>query len=178
MRPRQPDKVKLVVSLFTGERSLFGEALEKLQNRFGRIDFLSELLDFSSTDYYAQEFGGGLKRRVASFEPLMELEDLPAVKAITNGLEAEYLKGGRRLINIDPGYIALEKFVLASCKNFSHRIYIGGGVHADLTMIYRGRAFASLPWTYPDYDEAGMKSILKQIRRRYALHLGKGLKNG
>ncbi|MBI1912989.1 MAG: DUF4416 family protein [Deltaproteobacteria bacterium] len=179
MRPRQIDPVKLVISIFTNETNLFPEALSRLEERFGAIDCLSETLDFSSTDYYEGEFGTGLKRKIASFEELINIEDLAPIKLFTNALEAEYLKGdNKRRVNIDPGFMALEKFVLASCKNFSHRIYLKEGVFADLTMIYEQGRFRSLEWTYPDYNTDAMKALLKQIRKRYAFKIGKGLKRG
>jgi hypothetical protein len=74
--------------------------------------------------------------------------------------------------------VALEKFVLASCKNFSHRIYLGSGVWADLTLIYRAGGFMALEWTYPDYKGAAMTTLIEQIRNRYAFVLGRGLKIG
>lgn len=174
MRPHDPDPVKLVVSMFTNEDGLFGAALDRLIRRFGPPDLLSEPLPFDNTVYYEQEFGGGLVRKVASFEGLIEAGGLPRAKLFTNSIEEGLSTQGRRRINIDPGYMALEKFVLASCKNFSHRIFLGHGVYADLTLIYAGKAFQTLPWTYPDYGSTAVTGILKEIRRRYALQLGKG----
>ena len=62
-----------------------------------------------------------------------------------------------------------ERFVLASGKNFSHRIYIGGGIYADLTLIYQKGSFQKLPWTYPDYSDDGMLKFLEQVRNKYIL---------
>lgn len=178
MRARQPDPVKLVVSVFTASPSLFGEVFKRLTERFGPIDILSEPLPFTTTDYYDAEFGGGLTRKVASFETLIEPASLSEAKIFTNGLEDEYRAGDKRRVNIDPGYMALEKFVLASCKNFSHRIYLKDGVWADLTLMYVADGFTTLPWTYPDYKEERMTGILKEIRKRYAFVLGRGLRFG
>lgn len=178
MRPRVPDPVKPAVSLFTGEAALFSEVLGRLQERYGAIDFLSEPLSFSSTDYYEEEFGGGLKRKIASFEGLIDPIKLVEIKLYANTLEEEFSRDGKRRVNIDPGYMALEKFVLSSCKNFSHRVYLGDGVYAELTLMYSGTGFKDLAWTYPDYRVEKMKGLLKQIRNRYAFQIGKGLKLG
>lgn len=145
-----------------------------MTERLGAPDILSELLTFEQTSYYEDEMGKGLRRKVASFDALIDPSMLSELKMFTNGLEAEFSRDGKRRVNIDPGYMALEKFVLASCKNFSHRIYIGGGVYADLTLIYTGGGFATLPWTYPDYTEKTLFGIVKDIRRRYALQIGRG----
>jgi uncharacterized protein DUF4416 len=178
MRARTPDPVKLVVSVFTGDPTLFSGVFERLTERFGPIDLLSERLPFTTTDYYDDEFGGGLTRKVASFETLIEPIYLADAKIFTNGLEDGYRAGDKRRVNIDPGYMALEKFVLASCKNFSHRIYLKDGVWADLTLMYVADGFMTLPWTYPDYKEETMTGILKEIRKRYAFALGRGLRFG
>lgn len=175
MRPRKVDKVNLVVSVFTAEPGLLNETVTRLSRQFGGIDFLSEPVDFTFTGYYEEEFGKGIKRRLVSFESLVMQDGLAEIKNFTNGLEdAAAAPDGRRRVNIDPGYVALPRFVLASCKNFSHRIYIGAGVYADLTLEYTGGGFKSLPWTYPDYKDAKIVSMLTRIRSRYALKLATG----
>ena len=156
---------------------MFPEVLGRLRERFGPLDFLSGPIAFDHTDYYAGEFGGGpLKRKVASFEELVRSEDLSSIKIYTNGLEEGYRKdGGGRRVNIDPGYLCLERFILASCKNFSHRIHIGQGVYAELTLVYKDGEFRPLEWTYPDYGGAVLRRMLFRIRTRYAFRIGRGL---
>ena len=178
MRPAaQTAPVKLVVSVFTAESALFSAVIGELARRYGQPDFLSETLDFGSTDYYREEMGFPLSRKLVSFESLIRPDGLSGVKLYTNGIEDVFLSAdGKRRVNIDPGVLTLERFVLASCKNFTHRIYIGGGVYADLTLIYSATSgsFRALEWTYPDYAAPGMTGILKELRRRYALSLGMG----
>lgn len=172
MRLSAPQAVKPVVSLFTGDASLFKEALSGLIGRLGPVDILSPILPFDQTDYYEKEFGKGLKRRLASFERLIGPDELVDVKIFTNGLERTFAAGdGKRRINIDPGYMALEKFALASCKGFSHRIYIGRGVYAEVTLMYQESAFVSLPWTYPDYKDERMQALLRRIRKRHSFDI-------
>ncbi|MDP2688912.1 MAG: DUF4416 family protein [Deltaproteobacteria bacterium] len=173
MKAGRPEAVKLVVSLLTGDPTLFSAAATRLKERFGEPDLVSEPFEFGRTDYYEEELGGGLRRKLLAFDGLMDPGELAGIKLFTNGVEAEYSAEGRRRINIDPGYMALEKFVLASCKNFSHRIYIGSGVYAETTLIYEGKGFKTLEWTYPDYGAAQMKALLLEVRRRLSLRLGR-----
>ncbi len=162
---------KLVVSLFTGEAPLFSDALKRLKEEFGPLDFLSELLDFDYTDYYKDEFGEGLKRKVASFENLVLPEGLAGIKTFTDAIERGFKKDSKRRINIDPGILTQQNFILATRKNFSHRVCLAHGVYADLTLIYSGGGFKDLEWTYPDYREKGMKAMLSEIRKRYVFKL-------
>ena len=74
-------------------------------------------------------------------------------------------------VNIDPGYLLFERFVLATGKNYSHRIYIGEGIYADLTLIYQQGAYRPLPWTYPDYSEKAMGQFLMLVRKKYRLDI-------
>ena len=74
-------------------------------------------------------------------------------------------------MNLDPGYLLYERFVLATGKNFSHRIYIGRGIYADLTLVYQKGAYRSLPWTYPDYAADTMRAFLTTVREHYAADL-------
>jgi hypothetical protein len=81
--------------------------------------------------------GGPLHRRLMVFKSLVEQTELAAIKRMTNELEQKYQRQGQRRVNIDPGYLLAERFVLATGKNFTHRIYIGQGIYADLTLIYQ-----------------------------------------
>ncbi|MBI5756814.1 MAG: DUF4416 family protein [Nitrospirae bacterium] len=56
-----------------------------------------------------------------------------------------------RPVNIDPGYITLAKVVLASTKDYSHRVYIGKGIYAEVTLSYENKTFRPFSYTYPDY---------------------------
>jgi hypothetical protein len=116
-----------------------------------------------------------MKRRWVSFGPLLPLDRLAPVKLWTNALEAEFLneRGGRR-INIDPGYLVSSKFVLATGKDYSHRIYLADGIFADLTLVVRKGAFTTLPWTYPDYGSAPLIGLLASIRQRYMWQMKNG----
>ncbi|WP_027358432.1 DUF4416 family protein [Desulforegula conservatrix] len=171
--PKPPEKAKLVMGAYMQDRTLFGELLEKLGTLFGGYDMISAWLPFGDTDYYEEEMGHPLWRRLVSFEKLIEQLDLSEIKKATNNLEKEYLISGNRRINIDPGYMLSERFVLATGKNFSHRIHVGEGIYADLTLIYRGKGFQSLPWTYPDYVKEEMTGYLERIRAKYRFDLEK-----
>ncbi len=168
---RPAEAVKLVASLFSGESRLLGDALRALSERYGRADFISAPAPFAYTDYYTKEFGGSLIRRLVSFDRLIRPDALPDVKLWTNSLERRLSMEGRRRVNIDPGYIANAHLILATGKGYSHRPYLRDGIYADLTLIYRNKAFQSLPWTYPDYAGGEMIGILTRIREKYGLQL-------
>lgn len=171
-KPKESSLVKLIASLITGDKEIVRPVLKKTEHKFGSIDFLSGKINFKHTDYYKEEMGEGLFRKILSFERLIKPDSLPDIKLFTNSLESEYLTGdGKRVINIDPGYISMEKMVLASCKNFAHRVYLKNGVYADLTLVYRAGNFQSLEWTFPDYAEEGVRNMLKGIRERYGHQL-------
>jgi hypothetical protein len=115
--------------------------------------------------------GAPLFRRMVAFERLAAQEGLAEAKLRTNAVEADFTAHGRRRVNIDPGILLLERFVLATGKNFSHRIYVGAGIYADLTLIYANGAYRPLPWTYPDYAGAPIGGFLDRVRRKYAVQL-------
>lgn len=169
--PRPPAPAKLVIGLILQERPLVHPVTELLIDRFGPLDMVSAWMPFDFTSYYESEMGGPLFRRVLTFKELIPQERLPEIKIATNGIEAGFAEGGKRRVNIDPGYLLLERFVLASGKNFTHRIYLGRGIYADLTLIFTRGRFEALPWTYPDYASPGMTAHLHQIRQRYTLDL-------
>ena len=169
--PQSPKPAKLVAGLFMREKSLIVPIVTELVEKIGSIDMVSPWLNFNYTSYYEPEMGSPLFRRVFAFKSLIEQSSLPEIKIITNKIEKKYSKNDKRLINIDPGYMLQERFVLATGKNYAHRIYIGMGIYADLTLIYQKGSFRKLPWTYPDYTEKSMLTYLEMVRNKYVADL-------
>ena len=167
--PQTPRHAKLVIGIITLELKIVDSLVAEFESHFGQIDLVSSWMRFNYTSYYEPEMGSPLFRRVFAFKPLISQGDLSAFKLTTNQIEDQHSHQGRRRVNIDPGYMLRERFVLASGKNFSHRIYIGEGIYADLTLIYEKGSFRKLPWTYPDYSDDGMLKFLEQVRNKYIL---------
>ncbi len=167
MRPGRPKKVNLIASVIFREEEDFLKARDFLMESFGFIDFSSELLPFDFTDYYTEEMGKPLYRYILSFEPLYGLDGLHRVKLKTNRYEEETSVSGKRKVNIDPGYLNLNQLVLFTTKNYTHRIYLGDGIFADLTLIYKGGSYQPLPWTYPDYRSTRYIDMFNKLRNIY-----------
>lgn len=165
--PRPPSPARLIVGAFLRERDLLPELAERLATAFGPVELVSDWMPFDYTSYYEREMGTPLFRRMFSFARLVEQERLADIKLFTNALESEYRVDGRRRVNLDPGYLLRERFVLATGKNYSHRIYIGKGIYADLTLVFTGGEYRALDWTYPDYADPRMRAFLKTARTRY-----------
>ena len=141
--------------------------IESLEEAFGVIDGRSQIIDFDHTDYYAEEMGGDLQKILFSFANLIKAGNIWLAKRTAIDIEMIYRKGGRRQVNLDPGYLETSKLVLASTKNFSHRIYINQGIYAEVTLQYADGKFRSLPWTYPDYLDNAFQSFLEKTRSDY-----------
>lgn len=168
-QPAQP--AKLVVALLLGDKGLLPDITRLLQRTLGELDMVSPWLDFEYTHYYTAEMGSPLYRRVLVFKNLIPQRQLADIKCSTNQVEQTLAEQGRRRVNIDPGYLLYERFVLATGKNYAHRIYIGEGIYADLTLIFQEGGYQPLPWTYPDYRAPEMHTFLLQVRRKYGADL-------
>lgn len=160
-------KVKLVIGFIYKDEAVFIRAKEKLKKQFGKTDFESASLDFNYTDYYEAEMGSQLKRKFISFAKLIPIEDLYRVKLYTNRLEKKFLSGKSRQVNIDPGYIDLAKLVLATTKDYAHRVFLRKGIFAEVTLSFKGSSFLANEWTYPDYRTQDYSDIFNQIRKLY-----------
>lgn len=169
--PQEPNPAKLVVGCFLNRKHLLEKLVGELAALFGAIDLISAWMPFDYTSYYEKEMGAPLFRRVFAFRKLIQQSDLAGIKLSTNQIERKYSLDGDRRVNIDPGYLLAERFVLASGKNYSHRIYLVDGIYADLTLIYHNGGFQQLPWTYPDYADRPMLTILECVRAKYILDL-------
>ena len=125
-----------------GEVDLFDEASDALADAFGPVEARSEVMDFDFTHYYDDEMGSPLYRRFVSFAGPHSPDILADAKVRTNAIEQEFADrlagaGPARPINLDVGYVESSKLVLASMKNFSHRIYLRDGVYAEITLQFR-----------------------------------------
>lgn len=166
-QPRAAQPAKLVIGLLLGDKALLSPAAEALKKIFGSIHRISPWFAFDFTDYYQSEMGSPLIRRMLVFERLIDQQQLSSIKHATNKVEKDFAMQGRRRINIDPGYLLMERFVLATGKNYSHRIYVGDRIYADLTLIYQDGDYQALPWTYPDYADPDIRSFLRRVRGLY-----------
>ena len=170
--PRQPDPAKLVVGCFMKDKALLDHLYPRLEKLCGPVDIISPWLGFDYTDYYYKEMGAPLFRKVFAFKKLIEQKDLAAIKEKTNAIETAFSEDARRRVNIDPGYLLSSRFVLATGKDYSHRIYIGRNLYADLTLMYTKKSgFVTLDWSYPDYASPAMIDYLSKVRDKYLLDL-------
>ena len=167
---KHPLAVKLVIGMISREENLFKEVEKELSQKFGSIDFESPLLSFHYTNHYKKEMGANLKRKFVSFAKLINPAKIVEIKLFTNQIEKNFLypRSNRRRLNLDPGYVTLAKLVLATSKNFQHRIYIREGIYADITLRYRrGKGFVPWEWTYPDYKSKEYLEIFNHLREIY-----------
>ena len=174
--PYEAEHVKLISSLFSPQKKLIDKVISKLEEIFGPTDWISPELLFDRTQYYAKEMGWPLHRRFISFKNLIRPEVIAGIKLKTNELENSYLEDEKRRINIDPGYISLERMVLATGKNYTHRIYLARGIYADLSLIFHRGSFRPLKWTYMDYADPEIIAYFNDVRKRYKRQV-RGLMN-
>jgi len=151
------------------------EIIALLTGKFGPIDRVFGPVQFLHTEYYENEMGRNLQKAYCVFERYIEREELPMVKIYTNSIEERYANNGMRTVNIDPGYITRDKLVLASTKDFYHRIYVSQGIFAEVTLHYRKGAFRFFSWTYADYKDPGVLKIAEAARARLVKSIRDGL---
>ena len=162
-------KAKLIIGLLAGDADVLREASRRLTRAFGAIDLSSPCWPFEATDYYRDEIGDTIVRQFISFESLVAQDQLAEIKRLTNDFERRIrddlaLPETRRPVNIDPGLITLSKLVLATTKDHAHRIYLGRGIHAEVTLRYSQRSWQPWPWTYPDYAAETYHPFFDQVR--------------
>lgn len=183
-RPRAPLPVKLVVGLLSADPDLLRRARQLLTRAFGAVDAESELWPFVHTAYYRETMGEPLVRQFVSFAAGISPERIAEIKGLTNAIEATIADEALaiehpRPVNLDPGYVDLSKLVLATTKDRSHRVYLSGGIYAEVTLQYSEGAWRSNPWTYPDYASPLYHTFFAHVREMLrvarALRVGEDL---
>ena len=167
-QPCEAEPVKLfVAALYAREDALLASA-RLMESAWGEIDYTGSDHSFDTTDYYEPEMGKNLQRRLVSFRKLFPPDRLGEAKHAANNIEDTLLAGENcRLVNLDVGYLDLNKIVLASFKGAGQKIYLGGGVWADMIARYRGGCYQSFEWTFPDFSDGRYDAELKTIREIY-----------
>ena len=159
-----PRPVQFFTSIIFKDDGYMESAEKDIRESIGSIIDKTASMPFYYTRYYEKEMGTDLSRIFLLFEPLFQREQLPGIKLKTNSMEASFSSEGKRAVNIDPGYISLENIVLATTKGYAHRVYLGSGIFADLTLIYRNSTYKTLEWTYPDYGSEDIIAIFNRWR--------------
>ncbi|OGL47519.1 MAG: hypothetical protein A2W05_03790 [Candidatus Schekmanbacteria bacterium RBG_16_38_10] len=165
---KPPEKAKLFFAVMYADDGIYKSVLKDLNKEFGEIDEESRPFEFNMTHYYEEEMGRGLLKRFVTAKELIDKERLAEIKILTNSIEDRYARqDGCRAINIDPGYIASSKLVLATTKNYSHRIYLRDGIFAEVTFNFRKNSIEFNPWTYPDYKLPATTEFFIEVHRKY-----------
>jgi len=176
---RPPLPAKFFIGMLSPELSLFDACAEVLRGEYGSVDIESAVFPWDGTDYYRDEMGGAIYRKFLFLQRLLDPAALPSVKKFTNTLEDTFSLPSegpaKRRINLDPGYVTEAKVVLATTKDFSHRLYIGCGIYAEVTLRYsaKDRQFMPHELTYPDFRREDYRTLFRQARENLRAGLGK-----
>jgi hypothetical protein len=178
----QPKPVKLIIGILAADEAALAAAVKAISKSFGVIDLTSDVWPFTQTNYYKDELGPNALRQFVSIEKLIDPGQLAQIKHDTNSLEQQLAKelGGvnptrreascalqlPRPVNLDPGFIEPSKLILASTKNFSHRIYIGNKMYAEVTLMYEKGGWRHFEFTFPDYKQSCYQDFLTKVRTR------------
>jgi Domain of unknown function (DUF4416) len=169
--PRPPAPALLVVAVFSRHPEALAWARRHLEEAFGPVALAGAPFAFTQTRYYEPTMGPDLRKQLLAFQDLVEPDCLPRVKRRTNALEQELAAGGvypePRPLNLDPGLLTLGKFLLATTKDQAHRVYLGDGIFAEVTLRFEAGTFVPWPWTYADYRLPEVHAFLGEAREYY-----------
>jgi hypothetical protein len=167
---RTPQRVKLIIGILAADEDCLNAATQLITEKLGPIDLASEVWPFTQTGYYKEETGDHILRQFVSTERTISPERLAKIKLKTNKMEQELAtrlnRDVPRPVNLDPGIIEPSKLVLATTKNFSHRIYIGKKIYAEVTLIYDKGQWRPFDYTYPDYRQQHYHDFFGRVRTR------------
>lgn len=165
---KKTQAVKFIVGILAIDEDALAKANELIGRQLGPVESQSEAWPFSSTKYYAKEMSETLVRQFVSLAQPTDPVELVKLKLASNSLELthaqEHGRGQRRAINLDPGYITPAKLILASTKDFSHRVYLERGIFGEVTLQYVHGSWRSFDWSFPDYTEQRYHGFFSQVR--------------
>ena len=124
------------------------DVIELLEKTWGPIRHKGRLFAFDKTDYYKPEMGE---------------ERSDALELTTASAEAPEL----RHVNIDIGYMDMDKVVLPSYKRGPFKLYAGKGVWLDMLLTYAKGVFHSTAWAFDDFVRNPYQHDLQLIREKF-----------
>ena len=167
---KTPKPVKLIIGILAADEAALGAAVKMIEARIGKCDLISDVWPFDQTDYYRDETGDNILRQFVSIEKLIDPGKLADIKHDTNKLEQKLAKQSAsdlsRPVNLDPGLIGPSKLILATTKNYSHRIYLGKKMYAEVTLIFDKGKWKPFEYTYPDYRQECYHAFFSKVRKR------------
>jgi hypothetical protein len=169
-QPRSFTPAKLVCGVIFGRDTFYERAKERLVGDYGPADLESPAFAFDATDYYEDEMGPGLRRRFMAFARLVMPERLAGIKLQTNGLEDRIREDAAmpgRAVNIDPGILTASALIMATAKDFTHRIPLAHGIYAHLELLFTRTDLRFLDWTYPDFRQDSYRRFFLDLRKLY-----------
>ena len=176
-RPTDPAPVLLLLAAFSRHEAALAWARQRAAAAWGPVALESPLFPFHETQYYEPSMGSGLGKRFLAFARPADPAALVDWKLATNAWEGEYARTAGhpepRPLNLDPGYLTLGKLVLASTKDFAHRIYLGRGIYAEITLYYKGRGWQHHAWTFADYRRPEYQQFFSECREHLHRELRK-----
>ncbi len=173
-RPATPAPAALIIGVIRSPDQELVPALRALEPVLGPFDQPGPLWPFNWSDYYTGEMGSGLERCFLRLRQPVPREVLADVKRWTNRIEQRLAGPVGRRINLDPGLLSLENFSLATTKAQPQRIYLDGGIWAEVSLLFRNGRFEPLPWTYPDYRSEPVCRLLAELRQQHKRNLRSG----
>ncbi|MBI4824395.1 MAG: DUF4416 family protein [Nitrospirae bacterium] len=154
----------LFVGILFGSEERLHMAEKRLCECFGDIILESPVMKWNYSEYYRGELGSSIERKFIFFERLINQDSLKDIKTKTNAIETELSVVGKRTVNLDPGYLTPAKVVLASTKDYSHRLYLGEGIFAEVTLIFKTNRFHPHINTYRDYQDESYLKVFEDAR--------------
>jgi hypothetical protein len=172
-RIQKPAQGRLIISTIYSSMDALADSLKAVERRFGRVQFETIEIETSAADEYREEMGDNLMRRFFSFERPVSRDALVELKAVCHKIEPMFADNVGdfvfRTVNIDPGILTPDNLVMASHREFNHRLYLRDGVFAEVALIYSRGRFMRLPWTNPDFYDNEAVEFLKRVRDSFEL---------
>ena len=156
---------RLFLAIMHRDEEILQDAVSELETEFGEAVSKSAEYNFNFTDYYKDEFGYGLKKRIYAFGAKINKADLVETKILCSLIELRFSDDddGKRVINIDPGYFSEKEAVLASFKEKDFKENLGDGVFAHKVLEFNGNKINDFFHTFADFKSKAVQEFFLEL---------------
>lgn len=160
----EPEKAKLIIGILASNKDALTTAHSIITKEFGIIDNESIPIPFTFTQYYNDEMGDKIIRQFVSVDRLISPAEISMIKCRTIELENAVRINGKRIINLDPGYLTLHSLILVSTKQACYRVYLDKGIYGQAMLHFKKGDFVPFEYTYPDYADEISRKFFTEVR--------------
>lgn len=159
----EPNSARAYLSASFDDGDDFQVVRKDLNAAFGEIDYETESL-FSFSGLLPVDLTARKIIRILSFRRPMGREELVDMRKRCLQIETKRQRDGRPMVDLEAGYVTDYNVIRSMLEDDFHRIYLFGGIYAEVLYFHEKMSFRPFPHTPDFYKKQDSITIFNDLR--------------